>query len=120
MFTIGQRPGCRTEEWVEPMRSPTDRVDCNSMEPFRATTLESIMSLGEMILAGVAVEQSDVVEFAVAGADREIPGVALAVAGAVGILAAEAREVVHAGCGAGVRRGDPFLRCRRDALPILR
>src|SRR3954451_23177870 len=32
MFTIGQRPGGRTEEWVEPMRSPTDRVDCNDLE----------------------------------------------------------------------------------------
>ena len=33
MFTIGQRLGCRTEEWVEPTRSPTDRADCNDSEP---------------------------------------------------------------------------------------
>jgi hypothetical protein len=51
--------------------------------------------LGEAVLAGVAVEQPDVVLLAVASADREISGVAPSVGGAVGILAAEASEVVH-------------------------
>jgi hypothetical protein len=53
------------------------------------------LALGEAVLAGVAVEQADVILFAVAVADGEIPGVALAVGGAIGILAAEAREIVH-------------------------
>lgn len=53
------------------------------------------LALGEAGLAGVTGEQSDVVRFAVAVADREVCGVASAVQGALGILAAEAREVVH-------------------------
>jgi hypothetical protein len=55
------------------------------------------LALGEPILAGVAVEQADVVLRAVAGADREIAGVTAGVEGALGVLTAEAREVVHAG-----------------------
>jgi hypothetical protein len=78
------------------------------------------LAFGEAVLAGVAVEQPDVVEFAVAGADREVASVALAVEGAIRILAAEACEVVHAGCEFGPRRGNRFSRRRRDALPILR
>ena len=50
---------------------------------------------GEAVFAGVAVEEPDVVTLAVVGADGEIPGIALAVEGAIGFLAAEAREVVH-------------------------
>jgi hypothetical protein len=53
------------------------------------------LALGEAVLAGVAVEQPDVVLFAVAVADGEVSGVALAEQGAIGILAAEASEVVH-------------------------
>ena len=53
------------------------------------------LALGEAILAGVAVEQPDVVLFAVAAAYGEVSGVASAVKGAMGILAAEACEVVH-------------------------
>jgi hypothetical protein len=53
------------------------------------------LALGEAILAGLAVEQTDVVVLAVAGADGEVSGVASAVGGAIGILAAEACEVVH-------------------------
>ena len=53
------------------------------------------LALGEAVLADVAVEQPDVVLFAVAVADREVCGVAVAVEGAVRILAAEASEVVH-------------------------
>ena len=54
------------------------------------------LALGEAVFAGVAVKQSDVVLFAVAGADREIPGMAPTVGGADGVLTAEASEVVHA------------------------
>jgi hypothetical protein len=53
------------------------------------------LAFGEAGLAGVAVEQAELILFAVAGADREVSGVALAVARAVGVLAAEACEVVH-------------------------
>jgi hypothetical protein len=59
------------------------------------------LALGEAVLAGVAVEQADVVLLAVAVADREVCGVSLAVEGAVGILAAEAREIVHRCKGPG-------------------
>ena len=51
-------------------------------------------ALGEAIFAGVAVEQPDGVVLAIAGADREVSGVALAVEGAIGILATEASEVI--------------------------
>jgi hypothetical protein len=54
------------------------------------------LAFGEAVLAGVAVEQSDVVLFSVAGADREIAGVAPRLEGTLGILATEARKVVHA------------------------
>jgi hypothetical protein len=54
------------------------------------------LALGEAVFAGVAVEQADVILFAVTGADREITGIAPTVAGANGVLAAEAIEVVHA------------------------
>jgi hypothetical protein len=53
------------------------------------------LAFGEAGLAGPAVEQPDVVVLAVAVADGEIAVVALLVGGAVGILAAEAGEVVH-------------------------
>jgi hypothetical protein len=53
------------------------------------------LALGEAILAGVAVEQPDVVLFAVAAAYGEVSGVASAVKGAIGILAAEVCEVVQ-------------------------
>jgi len=55
------------------------------------------LALGETILAHLAVEQPDVVLLAVAGAGREVTGVTRAVESAVGILATEAREVVHGG-----------------------
>jgi hypothetical protein len=53
------------------------------------------LALGEAVLAGVAVEQADVVCFAIAVANGEVCGVALAEEGTIGILAAEACEVVH-------------------------
>jgi hypothetical protein len=53
------------------------------------------LALGEAALAGLAVEQADVVLLAVAGADGEITGIAAGVEYALGVLAAEASEVVH-------------------------
>jgi hypothetical protein len=53
------------------------------------------LALGEAGLARPAVEQSDVVVLTVAVADREIAGITSTVERAIGILAAEAREVVH-------------------------
>jgi hypothetical protein len=55
------------------------------------------LALGEAVLARLAVEQSDVALLTVAGADREIAGVTGAVEGALRVLTAETREVVHAG-----------------------
>ena len=55
------------------------------------------LAFGEAVLAGLAVEQPDVVLLAVAGTDREVTGVAGAVQGAFRVLTAEACEVVHAG-----------------------
>src|SRR5262249_49365393 len=54
------------------------------------------LPLGEAALAGVAVEQADVIPFAVAGADREGADATPRVEGAARVLAAEAREVIHA------------------------
>ena len=53
------------------------------------------LALGEAVLAGVAIKQPDGVVLAIAGADREVSGGALAVEGAIGILATEASEVIH-------------------------
>jgi hypothetical protein len=53
------------------------------------------LALGEAGLAGLAVEQSDVVLLAVAGADGEIPRVAPAEEWAIRCLATEAREIIH-------------------------
>lgn len=53
------------------------------------------LALGKAVLAGVTIEQPDVVLLAVAVADGEVFGVTLAVEAASGILAAEASEVVH-------------------------
>ena len=53
------------------------------------------LAFGEAVLAGLAVEEPDVVLLAVAGADGEVSGVASAIEVAAGILAAEACEVVH-------------------------
>ena len=62
------------------------------------------LALGEAVLASLAVEQTDVVVLAEAGADREISGVTPAEEGAIGFLTAEASEVVH-GMGAPRRPG---------------
>src|SRR5262249_34400789 len=78
------------------------------------------LALGETILADVAVEQADVVLLAVAGADREIAGVTASVEGAVGILTAEAREVVHAADRSEPRGSEEFRGCEPDTALILR
>jgi hypothetical protein len=78
------------------------------------------LALGEAVLARLAVEQSDVVLLAVAGADREITGITGAVQGALRVLTAEAREVVHAGDGSEQRRADEVRRDEPDVAHILR
>ena len=78
------------------------------------------LALGEARLARLAVEQSDVALLAVAGADREIAGVTGAVEGALRVLTAEAREVVHAGDRSEQRRSDEVRGYKPDVAPILR
>jgi hypothetical protein len=70
-----------------------DRVSLLVGEP--AVEQGRALALGEAGLAGLAVEQADVVLLAVAVADREVPGAAAALERAVGVVAAEASEVVH-------------------------
>ena len=53
------------------------------------------LAFGEAGPAGVAVELTELLVLAESAADREVTGAALAVERAVGILAAEAGEVVH-------------------------
>jgi len=60
-------------------------------------------AFGEAGPAGVAVELSELLVLAVVAADRQVSGVAPAVEPAVGILAAEAGEVVHEAQGLAVR-----------------
>jgi hypothetical protein len=55
----------------------------------------SALALGEAIPAGLAVEEANVVVLAEVAADGEVAGVAVPVECAVGVLAAEASEVVH-------------------------
>jgi hypothetical protein len=77
-------------------------------------------AFGEAVLAGLAVEEADVVLFAVAGADGEVAGVAETGGGAVGVLTAEAREVVHAEGRSGSRGSKAVRGHKSDAAPILR
>jgi hypothetical protein len=78
------------------------------------------LALGEAALARLAVEQSDLVLLAVAGADREIAGVAVAVEDALVVLTTEAREVVHAGVRSEPRRSDEVRGDKPDVAHILR
>ena len=68
-------------------------------------------ALGEAVFADLAGEQSDGLVLAVAGANREITGVASAEEGAIGILAAEARKIIH-GTEAPHRTGRDRMRNR--------
>ena len=52
-------------------------------------------ALGEATAAGVAVELAILLGLADSAADREIAGVASPVGEAVGVLAAESREIIH-------------------------
>jgi hypothetical protein len=78
------------------------------------------LAFGEAVLARLAVEQSDVVLLAVAGAGREITGVTDAVQGAFRVLTAETREVVHAGDRSEPRRFDEVRGDKPDVAHILR
>ena len=81
----------------------TDAVALGQMMEHRAGLLvgesaveeRGALALGEAGLAGVAIEQADVIPLAVAVADGEVAGPSSAVEGAVGVLATEAGEVVH-------------------------
>src|SRR5438128_10381487 len=66
------------------------------------------LAFGEAGLADLAGEQADLLVLAVALADHEVAGVALAVERAIGVLAAEASEVVHGWRTSGprVQRGN--------------
>jgi hypothetical protein len=78
------------------------------------------LTFGEAVLAELAVEQSDVVLLAVAGADREVPSVTLTVEGAFGVLTAEACEVVHARDRSEQRKFDEVRGDEPDLAHILR
>jgi hypothetical protein len=78
------------------------------------------LALGEAGLAGVAIEQTDVIPLAVAGAHREVTGPSSAVEGAVGILATEAGEIVHRG-RRSLHEGWVKIQCLlQEMLDILR
>jgi hypothetical protein len=78
------------------------------------------LAFGEAVLAGLAVEQTDVVLPAVAGADREIAGVTAAVEGTLRVLTAEAREVFHAGDRSEQERSDEVRGDKPDVADIIR
>jgi hypothetical protein len=64
------------------------------------------LAFGEAGAAGVAVELPELLELAVVATDREVAGVALTVELTVGILAAEAGEVIHGAQGLAVMEQD--------------
>jgi hypothetical protein len=78
------------------------------------------LPFGEAGLAGLAVEQPDVVILAVAVADGEVTDVAAAVQGASGILAAETREVVHGEAASRLAGWVEVQGIDREVLNILR
>ena len=75
-----------------------------------ATVQGCALALGEAGAAGVAVELAELLVLAVAAADREIAGVAPAVEPTVGIVAAEAGQVVHGVSGLGASGQDGITR----------
>jgi hypothetical protein len=68
------------------------------------------LAFGEAGAADVAVELSVLLELAVAAADGEVAGIAPAVEGTAGILAAEAGEVIHGAQGLAVMGQDTIQR----------
>src|SRR5262249_24850064 len=85
-----------------------------------ATIQGRALAFGEASTAGFAVELTILLGFAVAAADREVAGVAPAVEPTVGILAAEAREVVHGGGRPGEPGQDGIRGWERMTSLILR
>jgi hypothetical protein len=85
-----------------------------------AVEQDRALAFGEAVLARLTVEQSDVVLLAVAGADREIAGVTGAVEGALRVLTAEARAIVHAGDRSVQRKSDEGRGYKPDVAHILR
>jgi hypothetical protein len=78
------------------------------------------LALGEAGLAGVAVEQADLIPLAVAVADGEVAGPSSAVEGAVAILATEAGEIVHRGRKSLHERWVKVQSLLQEMLDILR
>src|SRR5512135_2989369 len=85
-----------------------------------AAVQRGALAFGEASAAGVAVELAILLGFAVTAADREIAGVASAVKRTVGILAAEAFEVVHRAGRPGRPGQDEIRRWERMTTLILR
>jgi len=85
-----------------------------------ATVQGCALALGEAGAAGVAVELAELLVLAVAAADREIAGVAPAVEPTVGIVAAEAGQVVHGVSGLGALGQNGITRWERSTSFILR
>lgn len=77
-------------------------------------------AFGETLLAGVTVEQADVVSFAVASADGEIAEVTLRVERTVGVLTTEASEIVHGKNRAQVQIGSGINGFKPNVAPFLR
>jgi hypothetical protein len=78
------------------------------------------LALGEAGAAGVAVELPELIELAVAAADREVADIALTIELAFRILAAEAGEVIHKARGLAVRGQDAIRGWNRRPSTILR
>jgi hypothetical protein len=77
-------------------------------------------ALGEASPAAVAVELPELLVLAEAAADREVAGVTSAVERTIGILTAEAREVVHGVGWPGVPGWDEIRGWKRKSSHILR
>ena len=78
------------------------------------------LPFGEAGAAGVAVELSELLVLAEAAADREVAGVTSAIERAVGVLAAEAGEVVHGSGWQEVPGWEENRGSKRKTFPILR
>jgi hypothetical protein len=78
------------------------------------------LAFGEACAAGFAVELSVLLVLAEAAANGEVAGVALAVEGTLGILAAKTGEVVHVGNEPGGLSRDAIGEWEWETLHILR
>jgi hypothetical protein len=77
------------------------------------------LAFGEAGLAGAAEEQADLFALAVSIADRQVAGVASAVERAIGVLAAEAREIVHGRGPTEVATGSGIIGRNPQNNPVL-